>query len=135
MRALPQDPHGEKKMAKEFHVTCTLPNASDLINGVKFAPHESRDGAVRTVDPVSEAVADHFSQIRGYHVEPVEVVKTETKAEKKAREAAERKAAEEAKAAEEDAARKAAEAEDAKNAESKSDESKTEDKPEEGKLV
>lgn len=50
--------------AKKFHVHCDLPNASNLINGIEFAPHEN--GGVRTVAPVDADVAEHFKSIRGY---------------------------------------------------------------------
>lgn len=120
-------------MAKEFHVICTLANASNNINGVDFKPHNEKH--VRTAAPVSEEVANYFAKIPGYHVEPVEEAKVETKAERKAREAAERKAAEEAAEAEKKSADEAAAKVAAESGDKKDEESKPEIKPEEGKLV
>ncbi|HDR9163617.1 TPA: hypothetical protein QDB28_004021 [Burkholderia vietnamiensis] len=46
-------------------VLCTLPNASTLINGVKFEPVE---GGVQSVDELTQAHIDHFSSITGYSI-------------------------------------------------------------------
>ena len=54
-------------------VTCTIPFASDLINGVPFA--SNGEGAMVAVG-VSKEDADNFALIPGYVVED-EVVKTE----------------------------------------------------------
>ncbi len=70
-------------MAKK--VTCTLPNASELINGVKF---EVVDGVV-VADGLEDDVAAQFDGIPGYEIEDG---KAETAAEKKAREKAEKAA-------------------------------------------
>lgn len=95
-------------MAKLFHVTCTLPNASNLINGIKFVAHEIIEGAVRTEEAVEAEVAAMFKGIKGYIIEDAKP--KETKADKAAREAAE-KADAEAKAKEEADAKAAEDAE------------------------
>jgi len=56
---------------KLFHVLCTLPNASTLINGVAFVKHESKDGAVITAEPVAESVAAMFESIPGYEISEI----------------------------------------------------------------
>lgn len=43
-------------------VICTLPNASDVINGVKFVAHKL--GAIS--EEIAEDVAAHFTSIKGY---------------------------------------------------------------------
>lgn len=48
-------------------VVCTLPNASLLISGVKFAPTEDGTGVVS--EEVSQDVADGFLSIPGYVLE------------------------------------------------------------------
>jgi hypothetical protein len=49
----------------QYRIRCTLPNASDNINGIPFAPE---DGAM--VAEIDDAVAaDHFASIPGYEVE------------------------------------------------------------------
>lgn len=45
-------------------VICTLPNASDSINGVKF--HPLPDGAGRISDEIPDDVAAGFTEIAGY---------------------------------------------------------------------
>lgn len=52
-----------------FKIKCFLPNASDLINGIAFAPCE--DGGVESVDAVSEEGAKQFEGIQGYALIPV----------------------------------------------------------------
>lgn len=49
----------------KFHVTCTLENASESINGVAFV---KIDGGVMTKDPVEAAVANMFVDIPGYDI-------------------------------------------------------------------
>lgn len=56
-------------------VICTLPNASDEINGIPFEDHE--DGKISKV-AVSAEVAEGFAQIDGY-----KVVEAKAKAAKK----------------------------------------------------
>lgn len=46
-------------------VLCTLPNASELINGVKFAPHAS--GGMLSED-ITDAQAEDFASIPGYEL-------------------------------------------------------------------
>lgn len=111
-------------------VICLLENASDEINGVKFAPF---DGEGILSEDISDEVAAVFLSIKGYVAEGVEgeddddnnsntggnapetptpapVVKKETPAERKARLKAEQEAADQEKADEEaEAARLAAE--------------------------
>lgn len=53
-----------------FKIKCFLPNASDLINGIAFAPCE--DGGVESVDAVSEDDAKQFEGIQGYALVPIE---------------------------------------------------------------
>lgn len=77
-------------------VICTLPNASELIDGIRFVSH--KDGMVS--EEISDAQVQRLVSIKGFSV----IVK-ESKAEKAAREAAEREAE---KAAEDQAARDAA---------------------------
>ena len=57
-------------------ITCTLPNASAVINGVAFTA--TPDGMVSV--PVDDAVADYFAQVPGYTVADVEPVKPAKKA-------------------------------------------------------
>lgn len=45
-----------------FHVLCTLPHASALINGVAFVATD--DGMLS--EPVEQSVAEAFAQIPGY---------------------------------------------------------------------
>ena len=52
-----------------FKIKCFLPNASDEINGIAFAPCE--DGGVESVDAVPDEVAKQFDGIRGYALVPV----------------------------------------------------------------
>lgn len=67
-------------------IICTLPNASDLINGVKFAPHE--DGTVISED-VSSEVAANFLEIPGYTAhDPAEAARLAMEAADRAVEAA-----------------------------------------------
>jgi hypothetical protein len=54
---------------KLFHVTCHLPNASNLINGIKFEVHKDIEGAVHTVEAVEADVAAMFKGIKGYVIE------------------------------------------------------------------
>lgn len=61
-------------MAKK--VICTLPNASDEINGVKF---ELVDGAA--VAEVSDKVAEQFAGINGYTIEDVKAKSSAKKEE------------------------------------------------------
>lgn len=46
-------------------VLCTLPNASELISGVKFAPHAS--GGMLSED-ITDAQAEDFASIPGYEL-------------------------------------------------------------------
>lgn len=46
---------------------CALPNASDLISGVPFAP--APDGRGMVSAPVDAATAERFARIPGYSVE------------------------------------------------------------------
>lgn len=48
-------------------VICTLPNASDSINGVKF--HPLPDGAGRISDEIPDDVAASFTEIAGYELD------------------------------------------------------------------
>ena len=48
-------------------VVCTLPNASELINGVKFA---EEDGVMVSVE-VEDDVAEQFASIPGYELRDV----------------------------------------------------------------
>lgn len=105
-------------------IICTLENASNLINGIKFEPAEGVEGLVS--DEVSESVAALFLSIPGYVLygadgedggdtktaeqtapaAPVEpAAPAETPAQRKARLKAEKEAAEKA---EKEAAEKAA---------------------------
>lgn len=74
-------------------IICDLPNASELINGIKF--ESTLDGAVISLEPVEDDVAAQFDGIPGYHLVDAEPAgkKSETAAEKKAREKAEKEAA------------------------------------------
>ena len=60
-----------------FKIKCFLPNASNLINGIAFAPCE--DGGVESVDAVSEEDAAQFEGIQGYALVPVESEPTKSK--------------------------------------------------------
>ena len=62
-----------------FKIKCFLPNASNEINGIAFAP--CPDGGVESVDAVSDEDANQFKDIRGYALipfvqTPVDLVKT-----------------------------------------------------------
>jgi hypothetical protein len=59
-------------------IICDLPNASTLINGVAF--EQTLDGAVMSVDAVSDDVAAQFKGIPGYHLVDAEP-KSKQKAE------------------------------------------------------
>jgi hypothetical protein len=48
------------------HLKCTLPNASNKINGIEFKPAE--DGGVISVAPLTEEQIALFAGIRGYEV-------------------------------------------------------------------
>jgi hypothetical protein len=48
-----------------MRITCTLPYASDDINGVKFAESE---GGVKVSDEISDETAAQFLSIPGYAV-------------------------------------------------------------------
>lgn len=50
-------------------VKCFLPNASDVINGIAFAP--CADGGVESVDALEDDVAAQFDGINGYALVPV----------------------------------------------------------------
>jgi hypothetical protein len=52
-----------------YNVVCTLPNASNSINGIKFVPHETIPNAVRSAEPVPEQHAEVFKGIKGYTVQ------------------------------------------------------------------
>jgi len=54
-------------------VICTLPNASTLINGVKFVEHEA--GVIS--EDVSDDVAAAFTRIKGYILDGVKAVDTD----------------------------------------------------------
>lgn len=56
-------------------VLCTLPNASENINGVKFS---STDDGMLSED-VSEEVAKRFSAIEGYSIVDTKSAKAQTK--------------------------------------------------------
>ncbi len=49
----------------KFIVVCKLPNASELISGVRF---EIGANGHAFSEPVDEAVAQHFASIEGYEV-------------------------------------------------------------------
>lgn len=49
-----------------MRVLCTLPNAGDLISGVRFAP--GLNGMLS--EPVTPEVADLFLRVGGYRVAP-----------------------------------------------------------------
>lgn len=94
-------------------VICTLPNASELINGVKFVSH--KDGMIS--EDISKDEADSFLDIPGYQLAAAATAPSKAEkeaaakaaaAEKAAAEAAEKEAAEQAAAAEKEAADKAA---------------------------
>lgn len=51
-----------------FHVICELPNASNLINGVKFIAHEIKEGVVITEEAVEKEIAAMFKGIPGYKI-------------------------------------------------------------------
>lgn len=53
-------------------VICTLPNASNLINGVEFGDHEQGKISVE----VDDAVANSFAKINGYVIEGVDTSST-----------------------------------------------------------
>jgi hypothetical protein len=61
-----------------MRILCTLPNASELINGVKFAIHE----AGRLSEEVAEEIGHAFLAIPGYllHETPVSAVAQVVKA-------------------------------------------------------
>ena len=46
-------------------IICDLPNASELINGIQFEP--TLDGAMMSVEAVSDEIAAQFKGIPGYH--------------------------------------------------------------------
>ncbi len=46
-------------------VICTRPNAGELINGVKFSPH---DGGMIS-DEVTAEIADQFMELSGFEIE------------------------------------------------------------------
>ena len=48
-------------------VICTLPNASELINGIAF--EKSLDGSMVSVDVLDDAVAAQFAGINGYELQ------------------------------------------------------------------
>lgn len=48
-------------------VICTLPNASELINGIAFA--KDLDGSMVSVEVLDDAVAAQFQGITGFKVE------------------------------------------------------------------
>lgn len=61
-------------MSELFHVICSLPNASDSINGLAFKDHDK--GRKITIEPLA---ADHphvatFKAIDGYKVVPADNV-------------------------------------------------------------
>lgn len=110
-------------------IICTLENASNLINGIKFEPAEGVEGLVS--DEVSESVAALFLSIPGYVLygadgeagddaktaeqtapaAPVEpAAPAETPAQRKARLKAEKEAAEKAEAERKEAEEAAANA-------------------------
>jgi hypothetical protein len=69
-------------------VICTLPNASKVINGVKFSEHKM--GVIS--EEVSDETAANFAKIKGYRIVPPgktpgasELSKTEAKADDKAK--------------------------------------------------
>jgi hypothetical protein len=60
-----------------FHIICSLPNASEEINGIAFQTIEQGDGpdavnTVQTIDPVEAEVAAQFDGIKGYTVVPLD---------------------------------------------------------------
>ena len=48
-------------------VICTLPNASELINGIAF--EKSLDGSMVSVDVLDDTVAAQFAGINGYELQ------------------------------------------------------------------
>lgn len=63
-------------------VICTLPNASDEMNGVKFSKHPDRDDAVVS-EEISQAQAEYFASVSGFELvgakkEPQAPVVTQT---------------------------------------------------------
>lgn len=54
-------------------VICSLPNASELINGVKFFEHEA--GVIS--EEISDEVAAAFASIKGYVLEAAQAVDEE----------------------------------------------------------
>lgn len=50
-----------------FRVICTLPNASDNINGIPFVSREPDPGVI-SVDVVDAEVAENFASIPGYQL-------------------------------------------------------------------
>lgn len=89
-------------------VICTLPNASNEINGIPFEDH--KEGKI-SVEAVSAETAETFAQIEGYKVvdsKKASAAAKPTAAEKAAAEAAAAEAAAAEKTAQEEADAKAA---------------------------
>lgn len=61
-------------------VICTLPNASDLINGIEFEEH--KDGKISKAAVPAE-VAEVFAQIEGYRVVDAKGAKAAAKKDEK----------------------------------------------------
>ena len=61
-------------------VVCTLPNASENINGIDFA--KDLDGSMVSVEVLEDAVAAQFEGIAGYKVEDVKAPATSKAAAK-----------------------------------------------------
>jgi hypothetical protein len=52
-------------LVKKYRIHCTLPNASDSINGIAF---KTIDDGVESVDLHSKDVAERFRGINGYEL-------------------------------------------------------------------
>ena len=99
-------------MSKLFYIVCTLENASEEINGIKFKTVKTEDAVVViSVDPQPADIAASFAGIPGYVLDEVDQEEAERK-ERQRREDEERalKAAETAAKAAAAAANKAAKA-------------------------
>lgn len=58
------------KPSVQVRVVCKLPNASALINGVKFAAAKTADGTFMVSEPVAAAIGAKFAAIPGFEVAP-----------------------------------------------------------------
>lgn len=56
-------------------ITCTLPNASDNINGIRFIKQDDDSGMMATVE--DDSLADQFDGIPGYVIADVVAVATD----------------------------------------------------------